>query len=94
MHFYLYDHFKSDNELRHGVNYGKHRHSASDWSVGKTVKKFLLQLGFWLVGGKTVKKIKKFFTVFPTDQSEAELLYFYSLFFSVKSRLKKQTAFS
>jgi hypothetical protein len=31
-----------------------------------------------------VKKIEIFFTVFPTNQSEAELLYFYSLFFSVK----------
>jgi hypothetical protein len=30
-----------------------------------------------------------FFTVFPTDQSEAKLLYFCSLFFSVKKAFQK-----
>jgi hypothetical protein len=38
---------------------------------------------------KTVKKIKIFFFVLLTDQSEAELLYFYSLFFSVKKPFQK-----
>jgi hypothetical protein len=35
-----------------------------------------------------VKK-KKLSTVFPTDQSEAELLYLYSLFLSVKKPFQK-----
>jgi hypothetical protein len=45
--------------------------------------------------GKTVKKIKNFFPVFyllhcfSADQSEAELLYFCSLFFSVKKPFQK-----
>jgi hypothetical protein len=35
-----------------------------------------------------------FFHCFSTDQSETELLYFYLLFFSVKSRFKKSSFFS
>jgi hypothetical protein len=42
---------------------------------------------------KTEKKIKNFFTVFPTNQSEAELLYFCSLFFSVKKPFQKTKTF-
>jgi hypothetical protein len=38
--FYLYDHFKSDNDYVMAQITGNN-----------------LQLGFWLVGGKTVKKI-------------------------------------
>jgi hypothetical protein len=38
-----------------------------------------------------LKKIKIVFTVFPTDQSEAELLYLYSLFFSVKKPFTKRS---
>jgi hypothetical protein len=40
-----------------------------------------------------VKKIKNFCTVFPTDQSEAELLYFYSLCSSVKKPFQKTNKF-
>jgi hypothetical protein len=40
-----------------------------------------------------VKKIKKIFTLFPTNQSEAKLLYFYSLFFSVKKPFQKTKLF-
>jgi hypothetical protein len=48
MHFYLYDCFKNDNDVRDGLNYGK---------------RFLTRLliGRW---EKTVKKIKNIFTVF------------------------------
>jgi hypothetical protein len=41
-----------------------------------------------------VKKINIFFTLFPTDQSEAELLYFCSLFFSVKKPFQKTKMFT
>jgi hypothetical protein len=78
MRFYLYDHFKS--ELRHGADYGKRsttRLLIGQWE--KTVNTNLNFLYCFLI----------FFTVFPTDQSEAELLYFYSLFFSVKKPFQK-----
>jgi hypothetical protein len=57
---------------------------------GKTVKK--IAASDWSVG-KTVKKIKNVFIVFPTDQLEAELLYFYSLLFSVKKPFQKTKIF-
>jgi hypothetical protein len=44
-----------------------------------------------LVDGKNSEDFFYFLHCFSTDQSEAKLLYFYSLFFSVKSQFKKQT---
>jgi hypothetical protein len=42
-----------------------------------------------LVNGKNSEDFFHFLHCFSTDQSEAELLYFYSLFFSVKKPFKK-----
>jgi hypothetical protein len=42
-----------------------------------------------LVHGKNSEDFFYFLYCFSTDQSEAELLYFYSLFFSVKKPFQK-----
>jgi hypothetical protein len=56
--------------------------SASDWSMGKAVKKIKIFFTFFY-----------FLHCFSNDQSEAELLYFCSLFFSVKKPFKKTKVF-
>jgi hypothetical protein len=52
-----------------------------------------LQLYFWLVNGKNSEENYNFLHSFSTDQSEAELLYFCSLFFSVKKPFQKTKPF-
>jgi hypothetical protein len=46
-----------------------------------------------LVNGKKSEDFFYFLHCFSTDQSEAELLYFYSLFFSVKKPFQKTKSF-
>jgi hypothetical protein len=46
-----------------------------------------------LVDGKNSEDFFYFLHCFSTDQSEAELLYFYSSFFSVKKQFKKTNTF-
>jgi hypothetical protein len=75
MHFYVC-HFKSDNKLRHWLLIGRLKNSQENSC-------------FWLVDGKNSEDLFYFLYCFSTDQSEAELLYFYSLFFSVKKPFPK-----
>jgi hypothetical protein len=47
-----------------------------------------------LVNGKNSEDFFYFLHCFSTDQSEAKLLYFYSLFFSVKKPFQKTKIFA
>jgi hypothetical protein len=74
-------HFKSNNELCHWLLIGRLKNNEENSC-------------FWLVYGKNSEDFFYFLHCFSIDQSEAELLYFYSLFFSVKKPFQKTNPFS